>query len=67
MQEGPVDSPVHGAKAQMGYHRRSGGHAVTSYDWQQYLHFAEQHLQPTPPAIYGGSIGDQVGTFAHKL
>lgn len=36
-----VDMPVHG---RIGYHVRSGGHAVTDYDWQQYITFARQHL-----------------------
>lgn len=36
-----VDMPVHG---QIGYHVRSGGHAVTDFDWQQYIAFAKEHL-----------------------
>ncbi|WP_237607399.1 glucuronyl esterase domain-containing protein [Roseimaritima sediminicola] len=39
----PVDEPVHG---QLGYHVRSGGHAVTAFDWQQYIAFARKHWQP---------------------
>ena len=38
-----VDMPVQG---QIGYHVRSGGHAVTDYDWQQYIAFANKHLAP---------------------
>jgi hypothetical protein len=37
-----VDQPVHGT---IGYHIRSGKHAVTDFDWQQYLDFADKHLQ----------------------
>src|SRR5690625_944996 len=36
-----VDQPVMGT---IGYHVRSGGHAVTAYDWQQYLEFADRHF-----------------------
>lgn len=38
----PVNSPVAGS---IGYHVRTGGHAVTLYDWQQYLDFADKHLR----------------------
>jgi hypothetical protein len=37
-----LNSPVIGS---IGYHIRSGGHAVTLYDWQQYLNFADLHLR----------------------
>ena len=37
----PINTPVHGA---IGYHVRSGGHDVTTYDWEQYLAFADRHL-----------------------
>ena len=37
-----VDQPV---ARTMGYHIRSGRHAVTAFDWQQYLDFADRHLQ----------------------
>lgn len=38
----PVGKPVHGG---IGYHIRPGDHHVTSYDWQQFLAFADQHLK----------------------
>jgi hypothetical protein len=36
-----VDQPV---GKTIRYHNRSGKHDVTSYDWQQYLAFADKHL-----------------------
>jgi Glucuronyl esterase, fungi/Heparinase II/III-like protein len=38
-----VDRPVSTGK--LGYHIRSGKHDVTPYDWEQYLAFADKHLQ----------------------
>ena len=37
----PLDTPVLGT---IGYHVRRGGHAVTEYDWQRYLDFADRWL-----------------------
>ncbi len=37
----PVDKPV---MNDVGYHVRTGGHAVTEYDWQCFLDFADLHL-----------------------
>jgi hypothetical protein len=37
-----VDRPVVNAN---GYHIRSGKHDVTSYDWEQYLRFADKHFR----------------------
>lgn len=37
-----VNTPVGG---HVGYHVRTGGHNVTDYDWEQYLNFADRHLE----------------------
>jgi hypothetical protein len=41
------DRPVGGTLA---YHRRSGPHALTAYDWEQYLDFADRHLKASATA-----------------
>ena len=38
-----VDQPV--SSGNLGYHMRSGGHDVTRYDWEQFLDFADLHMQ----------------------
>ena len=37
-----VNHPVAGS---IGYHVRTGGHAVMLFDWQQYIKFADKHLK----------------------
>jgi hypothetical protein len=38
----PLDQPI---MHTVGYHYRTGGHAVTAFDWEQFLSFADMHLQ----------------------
>ena len=37
----PPGSPIQ--KGSIGYHLRTGKHDITSYDWEQYLNFADKH------------------------
>lgn len=37
-----LDQPIQ--KGTIGYHIRSGGHALSEYDWQQYMDFADRHF-----------------------
>lgn len=37
-----LDSPA--KTGHVGYHVRSGGHALTEYDWQNYMDFADKHF-----------------------
>jgi len=39
----PLEVPLH--NGHVGYHIRKGKHAITSYDWQQYIRFADKHLK----------------------
>jgi len=38
----PLDQPVQGT---IGYHIRTGKHAVLEFDWNQYLNFADKHFR----------------------
>jgi len=38
-----LDQPVQ--KGRIGYHIRTGRHALTAYDWQRYMDFADAHLK----------------------
>jgi hypothetical protein len=39
----PLDRPI--ARGHIGYHVRTGGHALTDYDWQRFLDFASDAAQ----------------------
>ncbi len=38
-----IDQPL--LTGTIGYHLRTGKHDVTSYDWAQYLTFADRHFK----------------------
>ena len=38
----PPDRPI---GQSIGYHLRTGEHAITKYDWQQYLEFADRQFK----------------------
>jgi len=49
-----VDQPVTSGK--LGYHIRSGKHDVLDYDWEQYMDFADQHLQASDESGYENPV-----------
>jgi hypothetical protein len=48
----PLHRPV---MSTIGFHIRAGRHDVTSYDWDQYMNFADRHMTGSPPVA--GDIG----------
>lgn len=38
-----VDQPL--IDSYIGYHVQSGNHAITLYDWQQFVRFADKYLK----------------------
>ena len=38
----PINKPVMGS---IGYHIKNGPHSINSYDWKQYMDFADMHLK----------------------
>jgi len=40
-----VNQPI---RTTVAYHVRTGKHDINAYDWEQYLNFADKHLQPRP-------------------
>ncbi len=46
-QEMPAaNHPVH---QDTGYHIRTGGHDINSYDWEQFMNFADRHIKSSEP------------------
>ena len=45
----PVNQPV--LSGQIGYHIRSGEHAITAYDWEQYIRFANKFFNPSADIV----------------
>ena len=45
LEENNQPSPDKSVGDQISYHIRTGKHDVTDFDWEQYLDFADRHLQ----------------------
>lgn len=42
----------HHVMGTMGHHVRSGGHALTLYDWERYMDFADKAKNGTPSCLH---------------
>ena len=43
-----IPDPDRPVGASIAYHLRTGPHALTAYDWEQYLDFADRQMRPAP-------------------
>lgn len=43
-----IPDPDRPVGASIAYHVRTGPHALTAYDWEQYLDFADRQMRPAP-------------------
>ncbi len=48
----PVNQPVFG---RVSYHVRGGGHSVTDFDWEQYLHFCDLYVKAKSLRLSSGA------------